>query len=86
MAKYGATSPCTMPESKRWTRRRVAEEVSEEAQGRDEQGGLREAAQAAGRTWWTRRREVAEFAEEDKKVKERARLRIRGGGRGAGPR
>ena len=41
---------------------------------------LEDRREAAGGTWWTRRREVAEFAEEDKKVKERARLRIRGGG------
>ena len=41
---------------------------------------LEDGREAAGGTWWTRRREVAEFAEEDKKVKERARLRIRGGG------
>ena len=60
VAKYGATSPCTMPESKRWTRRRVAEEVSEEAQGRDEQGGLREATlRAAGRSRHQMRQQVA---------------------------
>ena len=60
MAKYGATSPCTMPESKRWTRRRVAEEVSEEAQGRDEQGGLREAVlRAEGRSRHQMRQKLA---------------------------
>ena len=30
---------------------------------------LEDGREAAGGTWWTRRREVAEFAEEDKKVK-----------------
>ena len=51
VAKYGATSPCTMLKPKRWTRRRRAEEMSEEAQGRDEHGGLREETlRAAGRS------------------------------------
>ena len=30
---------------------------------------LEDGREASGGTWWTRRREVAEFVEEDKKVK-----------------
>ena len=38
-AKHGATSPCTMLESKRWAEEGRAARWAEEAQGRDEREG-----------------------------------------------